>query len=114
MEAVRAKSLAQTGYLIDLADQFLAPLGFTVATPRAPGRRGSHVALRHPDGYRVNRALIEQMGVVPDFREPDIIRLGVTPLYTTFEELFLAVERIARVVREGKNNDYSAQRLPVT
>ena len=56
---------------------------FDLGTPRDPARRGSHVSLRHPEGYRINRALIEEMGVIPDFREPDNIRLGIAPIYTT-------------------------------
>lgn len=62
--------------LVYLADTILAPLGFTLGSPRDPAQRGSHVSLRHPEGYRINRALIEDMQVLPDFREPDNIRLG--------------------------------------
>jgi len=114
VERIRRKSLAQTGYLIDLFDAMLAPLGFALGTPRDPARRGSHVSIRHPDGYRINRALIEEMDLIPDFREPDNLRLGIAPLYTSFEEIFEAVERIRRVVVEQRYLHYPQQRLAVT
>jgi kynureninase len=111
---LRAKSARQTGYLVDLFDAFLAPLGFTLGSPRDPGMRGSHVSLRHPEGYRINRALIEEMGVLPDFREPDNLRLGIAPIYTRFEEIWEAVQRIAAVVKEDRYLNYTAQRTAVT
>jgi len=114
IERIRHKSLRLTEYAVELVDERLVPLGFVLGSPRDPGRRGSHVSIRHPDGYRINRALIEEMGVLPDFREPDNIRLGLAPLYTSFEELWEAVERIRRVVEEGRHLRYPAERLPVT
>jgi kynureninase len=113
-ERIRRKSVRLTSYLIDLADTVLAPLGFTLGSPRDPARRGSHVSIRHADGYRINRALIEEMGVLPDFREPDNIRLGLPPLYTSFADVWHAVERIRRAVEEGRHLRYSAERLSVT
>ncbi len=114
IEAIRNKSVLLTSYLVFLADQLLAPLGFTLGSPRLPGRRGSHVSVRHPDGYRINRALIEQMQVLPDFRAPDLIRLGLAPLYTSFAEVWQAVDRIRQVVEEGRHQDYDHQRTTVT
>ncbi len=111
---LREKSLRQTGYLINLFDAFLAPLGFRLGTPREDARRGSHVSLRHAEGYRINRALIEEMQVLPDFREPDNIRLGIAPLYTRYEEIWEAVARIARVVEEKRYLTYPAERAAVT
>jgi len=114
IERIRRKSVAETGYLIDLFDARLAPLGFSLGTPRDPGKRGSHVSIRHPEGYRINRALIEEMDLIPDFREPDNIRLGIAPLYISFEEIYEAVERICRVVEEKRYLHYPMQRLAVT
>ena len=76
--------------------------------------RGSHVSIRHPEGYRINRALIEEMDLIPDFREPDNIRLGIAPLYNTFEEIYEGVERIRGVVEEKRYLHYPEQRLAVT
>jgi kynureninase len=114
MARIRHKSVAQTSYLVDLADAVLAPLGFTLGSPRDPARRGSHVSLRHPEGYRINRALIEEMDVLPDFREPDNLRLGLAPLYTTYAEVWEGVDRIRRVVEEGRYRRYPAERQTVT
>ncbi|UCC64639.1 MAG: kynureninase [Anaerolineae bacterium] len=114
VERVRRKSVRLTSYLTYLADSILAPLGFTLGSPRDPARRGSHVSVRHPEGYRINRALIEEMGVLPDFREPDNIRLGLAPLYTSFADAWEAVERIRRAVAEERYLCYPAERLTVT
>lgn len=92
----------------------LLPLGFSLGSPRQPERRGSHISLRHPEGYRINHALIEEMKVLPDFREPDNIRLGLAPLYTTFEEVWQAVDRLRLVVEEQRYKKYSTERLVVT
>jgi kynureninase len=106
IEAIRAKSLAQTALLIDLADAWLAPLGFTVATPREDGRRGSHVALRHPDAWRITRALVERARVIPDFRPPDVVRLGIAPLYTRFTDVHDALARLRDLVAAGGHESY--------
>lgn len=113
MPAVRAKSKALTAYLMDLVDEVLTPLGFSVGTPRDPARRGSHVTLQHPDAYRMSRAMIDA-GIVPDFREPDNIRLGVAPLYTTFLELCEAVERIRHIVEQRQHEGYGVDRAAIT
>jgi kynureninase len=118
MERLRAKSIKQTEYLIFLADQWLIPLGFTLGTPRQPEIRGSHVSLRHPESYRISRALIEApppvIQVIPDYREPDNIRLGIAPLYTTFTEIHQALNRMRTIVEEKIYEQYSSERLSVT
>jgi kynureninase len=114
IDPIRRKSVSLTSYLIDLAGAVLSPLGFTLASPKEAARRGSHVNLRHPEGYRISRALGEEMGVLGDFREPDNLRLGLAPLYTTYGEVWEAVDRIRRCVQGGRYLHYSAERLPVT
>jgi kynureninase len=114
IDRIRLKSARLTSYLVFLADAMLAPLGFDLGSPRDPDRRGSHVSLRHPEGYRINRALIEQMQVLPDFREPDNIRLGFAPLYNSFGEVWEAVERMRCVVEEARYLRFPAERLAVT
>jgi len=114
IDRLRKKSLQLTTYLIDLFDARLAPLGFSLGTPREMEQRGSHVSLRHPDGYRINRALVEEMNVIPAFREPDNIRLGVTPMYTSFQDVWECVDRIERVIKEKRNLRFSETRLTVT
>lgn len=114
LASIRKKSVRLTSFLVYLVDTVLVPLGFTLGSPRDPAQRGSHVSLRHPEGYRINQALIEEMGVLPDFREPDNIRLGLAPLYTTFAEVWEAADRIRRTVEDGRYERYSAERLVVT
>ena len=115
IEPIRRKSVLLTSYLIYLMETVLVPLGFSLGTPKDPAQRGSHVSIRHPEGYRINRVLIEEMDVLPDFREPDNIRLGLAPLYTTFAEVWEAVDRIRRVAEERSYLRYFAgQRLTVT
>ena len=107
MDSIRAKSLSQTGYLVDLWASELAPLGFTLNSPRNGARRGSHVSFGHAEGYRIDQAIREEKQVISDFRMPDNIRLGIAPLYTTYEELHLAVRALAEVVRSGSFRQYS-------
>lgn len=114
IDRIRAKSVRLTSYLIYLFDSMLVPLGFALGSPRDPARRGSHVSVRHPEGYRINRALIEEMGVLPDFREPDNIRLGLAPIYTSFTEVWEAIDRIRRVMVGRRYLRYPAERLAVT
>jgi len=113
MATVEATARDLGTYLIDLVDHRLAPLGFRVASPRDPARRGSHVSVAHDDAYRISRALTAA-NVIPDFRAPDSIRLGIAPLYVGFEDLWIAVERLAAVVERGAHLDVPAERSVVT
>lgn len=115
IDRIRRKSVRLTSYLVYLVETVLLPLGFALGSPRDPDQRGSHVSIRHREGYRINRVLIEEMGVLPDFREPDNIRLGVAPLYTSFVDAWEAVDRIRRVVEERRYFRYfPGKRLTVT
>ena len=95
---VRQKSVALTEHAIALADEVLAPLGARLASPRAAAERGSHVTVDHPSFAAVTAALWER-GVIPDFRPPDGIRIGLSPLSTSFAELERGVEAIAQELR---------------
>ncbi|GAB4491826.1 MAG: kynureninase [Anaerolineales bacterium] len=112
--AIRQKSVELTEYFIGLSDELLSRHGFTLGSPREPNRRGGHVSLRHPAGYRINRALIEEMSVIPDFREPDNIRFGFAPLYTRFEDVWETVERLQRVMIENRFEKYPDVKPAVT
>ena len=114
MDSIRAKSILMTDYASFLTDNLLAPLGFSLGSPRDSAIRGSHISIRHADGYRINRALIEEMNVIPDFREPDNIRLGLAPLYTSFAEIWTGFDRIRKVLDEKRNEKYPKQKLAVT
>lgn len=114
MEALRAKSVQQTEFLIQLWQTQLQPWGFTLNSPPDAAWRGSHVSLGHPDGWRINQALIHDVKVLPDFRKPDNIRLGIAPIYTSFVDIYEAVQRMERVMRERLHEQYSAEMAPVT
>ena len=86
IDAVRAKSLALGEYVVERLDADLAPLGCRLGSPRDPARRGGHVAIRHPDARSLAGALVER-GVIVDFREPDVIRFGMSPLTTSFADV---------------------------
>jgi kynureninase len=103
IDRIRAKSMALTDLIVAYAGDHLASLGFTLGSPREAERRGSHVSLRHPDGWRICRALIEHAKVVPDFRRPDYVRLGVAPLYTRFVDVYDALERMRHLVASGEH-----------
>ena len=111
---VAAKARALTAYAIELHDAWLADLGFALATPRDERRRGSHVALRHPEGWRICRALIERAGVLPDHREPDVVRFGFSPLDTRFEDVHDALERTRDLVARGEHLEMDPERRRVT
>ena len=114
VDALRAKGALLTEYLIALADARLSPLGFTVATPRDPAARGSHVSLHHPDAWRVSQALIHEARVIPDYRTPDRLRLGPAPITTRFTDVWDAVDRLCDVVTSGAHEHYSAETARVT
>lgn len=96
IDRIRAKGIALTEYAIALHDARLAPLGFELGSPRDAASRGAHVSIRRADARELTRRMIAA-GIVPDFRAPDSIRLGLSPLTTTFDEVHRAIERIAEL-----------------
>lgn len=102
MHDVRAKSLALTDYLISLVEARCAGHGLQLITPTDHKIRGSQISFTHPEaGYPIIAALIAE-GVIGDFRAPDILRFGVTPLYTSFADLWWAVDRLAVILDERR------------
>jgi kynureninase len=114
MERIRAKSVGLSEFFIEQSRTFLEPLGFRLASPLDASYRGSHISLGHPDGWRVVRAMVEQAGIIPDFREPDNIRLGFAPLYTSYVDVHTAVVKIADIVTSGRHTRYDETRGSVT
>jgi len=97
IDAVRKKSEQLTGYAVELADEHLASYGVTVASPREPSRRGGHVTLHHPRMQEVVTTLWER-DVIPDYRDPGGLRVGLSPLSTSYDELERGMRRIREVV----------------
>ena len=96
IDAIRAKGIALTEYAIALHDAWLAPLGFTLGSPRDAARRGAHVSVRRADARELTRRLIAA-GVLPDFRAPDSIRLGLSPLTTSFGDVARGIGVLAEL-----------------
>lgn len=97
MRAIRKKSLALSDLMIALVEQRCAAHPLTLATPREHAQRGSQVSLIHPHAYAVMQALIAR-GIIGDYREPGIMRFGLTPLYTRFVDLWDAVEGLRDIL----------------
>ena len=114
VDRLRTKSVAQSEFLIELTTQLLAPHGFELASPADAAQRGSHVSLRHAEGWRIAQALIDLGKVIPDFRDPDNIRLGLAPLYTSFIDIHNAVGRIIAIIESGQHELYPEGRGSVT
>lgn len=105
IDAVREGSLDRTAYLMALVDEHLADTDYRVGTPRAPERRGGHVAVEHPDADRIAPALRDR-GVIVDYRPPNVLRLAPAPLYVGYEDLFETVAHLADVVATGAHEAY--------
>ena len=99
MASLRRKSLALTDLFIELVQSRCAAHDLTLITPLEHARRGSHVSFEHPEGYAIVQALIAR-GVIGDYREPKIMRFGFTPLYTSFTEVWDAVEILGEILDE--------------
>jgi kynureninase len=114
MAQLRAKSVRQTEYLIYLWEEWLRPLGFRLNSPQEAQWRGSHISLGHDEGWRIDQALIHDMHVIPDFRQPDNIRLGIAPLYTSYHDIYEAMRRLRLLVTERLYEKYSVAATAVT
>lgn len=99
VDAIRRKSLALTGFVIDFSDERLAPLGVTVGSPRDEEHRGSHVMLQHP-AFREVIEVLWKRDVIPDFRFPDGLRIGLSPLSTTFAEVEHGLTMVRDILNE--------------
>jgi kynureninase len=105
---LRAKSIELTTYLIALAEEWLTPLGFSLASPREAARRGAHVSLRHNDAWQISQAMARE-GVIGDYRTPDRVRLGPVPITTSFAEVWAAMDRLRDITASKSYAD-----IPVT
>ena len=97
MPKIRTKSLAMTDLFIALVEQECAGHPLEMITPRDHAVRGSHVSLKHEHGFAIIQALIAR-GVIGDYREPEVMRFGITPLYLSFEDLWHAVQHLKDIL----------------
>ncbi|MCT9095499.1 kynureninase [Haloarchaeobius sp. HME9146] len=113
IDALREKSMLLTDYLVRLADERLADLGYAVGTPRDPERRGGHVALEHAEAYRISQALKDR-GVVVDYRPPNVVRVAPSPYYVGFEAVWTVVEDLRDIAENELFEEYEPQAGGVT
>jgi kynureninase len=99
MEAIWAKSIALFDLFADLVEEHCPSLA--CISPLEPERRGSHISFRHPHAFEICQALIAD-GVIGDFRAPDVVRFGLTPLYLGFEDVWEAVRRMRSILDTGR------------
>ena len=111
---LRAKLEGQSEYLIALWETLLKPLGFSMNSPRDVRHRGSHISLGHAEGLRIDLTLLNDKKVLPDFRAPDNIRLGIAPLYTSFLDIHTTVMRLRDIVVNKLYEKYSSETPTVT
>jgi kynureninase len=104
MDALWAKSIALFDLFAELVEQRCSGHGLECITPRDPALRGSHISYRHPHAFELCQALIEDE-VIGDFRAPDVVRFGLTPLYLGYEDVWEAVDRFAAILESGRWRD---------
>jgi kynureninase len=113
LAGLRTKSMQLTEYVIKLADAWLSPLGFAVASPRDPNQRGSHVVLAHEEAFRISVACAES-GVICDARPPNLLRLSPVPLNTSYVDVWEGMSRIRDIVKSDAHLALPDQRMRVT
>src|SRR4051812_32085088 len=113
IDPLAAKGRALCELMAALGEAWLTPHGVTLASPRDPARRGSHLTFAHPQAWQLTQALIDR-SVVPDFRTPDRVRLGPAPLYTRFVDIWDAMQRFREILESGAQESYPAERARVT
>jgi kynureninase len=114
MPAIEHKAALGTQLMVHLWRQWLEPLGFGLATPEDSGKRGGHITLTHPEAKLISQALREQAKVIPDYREPSSIRLAISPLATTYREVFDGFSRLRKLVESGQYRQVSGRDDRVT
>jgi kynureninase len=98
IENIEKKAARGTALMIELFDEWLAPLGFTLNTPRESKHRGGHISLVHPEAEKIAIALRQYANVIPDYRVPNSIRVAISPLATSYTEVFDGFQRLRDLV----------------
>ena len=111
---INAKASKGTEMMIELFDQWLAPLGYELITPRDSQQRGGHISIYHPEAAQIARGLRDDMKVIPDYRAPNSIRLAISPLPTSYVEVFDGFERIRDYTQSGKFKDLDLSGVKVS
>ncbi|XP_026317378.1 uncharacterized protein LOC113228328 [Hyposmocoma kahamanoa] len=112
IQNIRKKSLHLTAYLMYLVDEKLTHYGFTIGNSRNDTKRGGHVCLEHNEGYRISKVLLDR-GVIQDFRDPNVIRLTPTALYTSYFEVYRIVEILEDIMKGAAYKEISTKKTIV-
>jgi kynureninase len=108
MAAISAKARQGTELMIALFDAWLEPLGFSLLTPRDPSQRGAHITIGHPDAKQIATAMRLLTKTIPDYREPDSIRLAISALPTSYAEVWDGFDRLRELVESGRYREVAA------
>ncbi|MEE4114773.1 MAG: kynureninase [Marinilabiliaceae bacterium] len=118
MDRIREKNIGLTSFFVKMTEALLYPHGFSLGSPDNPELRGSHVSVRHREAFRISKALIDpECGsyvIIPDFRPPDILRLGFSALYNSYMEVYRTVEELLFIIENEAYTGYSSEREDVT
>lgn len=111
--ALREKGVALTELIIALADEWLTAFGVRVASPRTATTRGSHIVLEHPAAWQLCQALIAR-NVIPDYRNPNRVRIGPAPIYTRYVDVWDAMDRLRSILESGEWEQFDSEPSRVT
>jgi kynureninase len=114
IKQINAKASKGTDMMIELFDQWLAPLGYELVTPRDSKLRGGHITIYHSDAAQIARGLRDDMKVIPDYRAPNSIRVAISPLATSYAEVFDGFERIRDYTESGKYQELDLSNVKVS
>jgi kynureninase len=114
IKQINAKASKGTDMMIELFDQWLAPLGYELVTPRDSKLRGGHITIYHPEAAQIARGLRDDMKVIPDYRAPNSIRVAISPLATSYAEVFDGFERIRDYTESGKYQELDLSNVKVS
>ena len=111
---IQRKAEIGTKLMVDLHNQWLKPLGFDLGSPADPSKRGGHIILTHPDAKKIAAALRKLKKVIPDYREPNTLRLAISPLATSYLEVFEGFKRLRDLVESGDYKNFEDKGNRVT
>ena len=118
IKSIRKKSLLQTEFFIKHFKKRLVPLGYNLESPQEKSKRGAHITISHKFSWQICQALIKGNNngfkIIPDFRPPNFLRFGISPLYNRFEDLYIVIRRLEDIVASKEYLDFSTEKIKVT
>jgi len=118
IKSIRKKSVLQTEFFIKLLEKKLIPLGYNLESPHEKSNRGAHITISHKFSWQIYQALIQGINngvkIIPDFRPPNFIRFGISPLYNRFEDLYIVVKRLKSIITRKEYLNFWSNKINVT